>query len=49
MVSYEDCMHHVAHTVEEIDDGESLILHSYQHKGRIPEKLSTGTSESHVF
>ena len=48
MVYYEDCMQHLFQTIEEIDDGESLMLCSDQHKGKIPEKISTGTSESHV-
>ena len=49
MVSYEDCMNPVAHTIEEIEYVESLMLCSDKHKGRIPEKISTGTSDSHVF
>ena len=49
MVSYEYCMQHVAQNVEEIDDGEILMLCSDQQKGRMPEKILTETSESHVF
>ena len=49
MVSYEYCMQHVAHTIEEIIDSEIFMLCSYQHKGTILEKISIGTSESHVF
>ena len=49
MVSYEDCMQHVAQTVGEIDHGESLMLCSDQHKRRMPRKISTGTLQSHVF
>ena len=49
MVSYKYCMQLVAHTVEEIDDGESLMLCSNQHNKRVLEKISTRTSESHVF
>ena len=49
MVSYEECMQPVYYTIEEIGDGESLMLCSNQSKRRMPEKISTGTSESHVF
>ena len=42
-------MQPVVQTIEEIDDGKILMLCSDQHKGRMPEKISTGTSESHVF
>ena len=49
MVSYEYCMQPVTHTVEEKDDGEILMLCSEQQKGRMPEKISTETLESHVF
>ena len=49
MISYEYCIQPVAQTIEEIDDGESLMLCSDQHKGRMPKKISIGTSESHVF
>ena len=49
MVSYEYCMQLVAQTVEEIDDGESLMLCSNQLKGSMPEKISIGNSKSHVF
>ena len=49
MVSYEYCMQHVAQNVEEIDDGEILMLCSDQQKGRMLEKILTETSESHVF
>ena len=49
MVSSEDSMHSVAQIVEEIDDGESLMLCSDQHNRRVAEKISTGTSESHVL
>ena len=49
MVSYEYCMHNVAQNVEEIEDGESLMLCSNQHNRRVLEKISIGTSESHLF
>ena len=49
MVSYEECMKPVYQTIEEIGDGESLMLCSDQHNRRVPEKISIGTSESHVF
>ena len=42
-------MQPIAHAIEENDDGEILMLCSDQHKGRMPEKISTGTSECHVF
>ena len=32
-----------------MDDGECLLLCSGHHKGRMLEKISTGTLESHVF
>ena len=42
-------MQPVAQTVEEIDDGGILMLCSDQHKERMPKKISTEASESHVF
>ena len=42
-------MQPVAQTVVEIGDGDRLMLCSYQHNRGIPEEISTGTSESHVF
>ena len=44
MVSYEEYMHPIARTLEEMDDGECLMLCSGQHKGRMLERISTGTS-----
>ena len=49
MVSYEECMQPVYQTIEEIGDGESLMLCSDQYKRRMLQKISIGTSESHVF
>ena len=34
---------------EEIGDDERLMLCSHQHNRGMPEEISTGTSESHVF
>ena len=48
-IPYEECMHPVYQTIEEIGDGKILMLCSDQYKRRMPEKISTGTSESHVF
>ena len=50
MVCYdEESMQPVYQTIEEIGDGESLMLCSDQYKRRMLEKISIGTSESHVF
>ena len=48
-VPYEECIQLIAHTADEIGDGDRLMLCSYQHNRGIPEEISTGTSESHVF
>ena len=49
-VLYEDFIQFIAQTVEEIGDGErDMMLCLYQHNRWIPEKISKGTSESHVF
>ena len=48
-IPYEDGMHPVAHTIGEIGDGDRLMLCSDQHNIGIPEEISTGTLESHVF
>ena len=45
----EECIHHVYQTIGEIGDGDRLMLCSDQHNRGIPEEISTGTSESHVF
>ena len=49
MIPYEECMQRVYQTIEEIGDGESLMLCSDQYKRRMLENISIGTSESHVF
>ena len=49
MVSYEDYMQPVAQTFEKIENGGSLMLFLDQHKRRVPRKISTGTSNYHVF
>ena len=49
MVSYEECIQPIYHTIEEIGDGESLMLCSDQHNRRFLEKISIGSSESHVL
>ena len=43
MVSYEECMQPVYQTIEEIGDGESLMLCSDQYKRRMRENISIGT------
>ena len=48
-IPYEDGMHLVAQTVGEIGDGDILMLCSEQHNRGMPEEISTGNSESHVF
>ena len=45
----EDGMQPIAQTVGEIGDGDRLMLCSDQHNRGMPEEISTGTSESHVF
>ena len=42
-------MHPIAQAFGEIGDGESLMLCSNQHNREMPEEISRGTSESHVF
>ena len=50
LVMYEDFMHPIVHIAEEIANGErDIMLCSYQHNRRMLKKISTGTSESHVF
>ena len=50
IVSYEECMQPIYHTIEEIGDGESLMLCSDQYKGRMSEKISTRSpSKYRVF
>ena len=49
IVSHEDCMQHVYQTIEEMDDGECLMLCSGQHKGRMLGRITIGTLQSCVF
>ena len=48
-IPYEECMQPVYHNIEEIGDGDILMLCSYQHNRGMPEEISIGTSESHIF
>ena len=48
-IPYEECMQHVYQTIEEIGDGDRLMLCQNQHDRGIPEEISTWTSESCVF
>ena len=48
-VPYEDGIHPVAQIVGEIGDGDRLMLCLDQHNRGIPEEISIGNSESHVF
>ena len=45
----EECVQLVYQTIEEIGNGESLMLCSDQYKRRMPKNISTRTSKSHVF
>ena len=48
-IPYEGCIQPVYATIREIGDGDRFMLCSNQHNREMPEEISRGTSESHVF
>ena len=46
---FEECIHPVYQTIEEIGDGDKLMLCPNQHNRGMPKEISTGNLESHFF